>query len=94
MVLKLTEEQLNLLKHNNTELFPSGSVKIEKRKNKIILIVDFLKMYNTGTCSKEDFINVIEDYESIGWKYYGYIQRYIYFYKNISIIEKIKNIFK
>lgn len=95
---KLTEEQLDYIKNidscKDTSIFPNNNIKIEKRDKRRYLIVDLQKAYNFSNCSRLDFIDIVEQYEKLGWKYFAVCSPYLYLYKENNILTKICNIFK
>lgn len=93
MALKLTKKQLQYLQNNDFTLFPDGSVKKIKESNRDILIIDLHKMYKTSMCTKLEYLEIVEDYEKIGWTYYCVLPPYVYFYKKHTLWQKLKSFF-
>lgn len=93
MGLKLTQEQYLQLQNNNISGFPDGSVKIINESDRDILIIDLRKMYNTNMCTKLEFLEIIKDYEKLGWKYYCVLQPYVYFHRKYSFLKRMQIFF-
>ncbi len=89
MALKLTKDEIKNIKAENLELLPDGSIKIIKKFKKKYLIVNLKRLYNIHNCTQYDFLDIIEQYEKMGWHYMATLLPYIYFYKK----KKIFNIF-
>lgn len=89
--IQLTKEQYNYLKKETIEKFPTNSIKIIKENNKKYLIINLNKFYNTNSITNIDFLNILIDYEKLKWKFLGSLYPYIYFYKNETLFNKIKN---
>lgn len=89
--IQLTKEQYNYLKKETIEKFPTNSIKIIRKNNKKYLIINLNKFYNTNSITNIDFLNILIDYEKLKWKFLGSLYPYIYFYKNETWFNKIKN---
>lgn len=92
--LRMTQQQLEQLKHKDISNFPNGVVRLIKRNNNEFLVVDIFKLCNISGCTRAEFLDFVMQYEKIGWKFYTSFSQYVYFKKKYSIIEKIKKIFE
>lgn len=90
-MIKLTKEQLKQIKSGNVnnEIFPDGSVKVKEYKKYKVLILDISKLYY-NIISQDDILNIIFEYENIGWNFMFQVKQYFYFKKKN---KKIFNIF-
>lgn len=95
MKFELSKKQIKYLKNDDITIFPNNSIKLityTKDNSKKFLIINLYKLNGFNNCTQYDFLEVLKSFNEAGWKFFGSMYPYVYFYKNKSLIKRIFNV--